>query len=49
MLLPDTLTSVHVLDLNGERQVFVVMRLEDLPAAERAELQAVQDSIRIGG
>jgi len=49
VLLPDTLTSVFILDLDGERQVFVVMRPEDLPAVERAELQAVLDSTRIGG
>lgn len=49
VLLPDTLTSVYILDLDGERQVFVVMGPEDLPAGEAAELQAVLDSIRIGG
>lgn len=49
VLLPGTVTNVYILDLDGERQVFVVMRPEDLPAAERADLQAALDSIRIGG
>ncbi|QIK74600.1 hypothetical protein [Nocardioides piscis] len=47
VLFPRAVASVYILDVGGERQVFVTQnRSPDSPAA-RAELQEVLDSIRI--
>lgn len=49
VLLPDGFASVYVVDVNGERQVFLAQVGDPRSAADRAELQAVLDSIRIEG
>ena len=48
LLLPDNLTSVYILDVNGQRQVFLTQVPTAASAEDRAELQSVLDSIRIG-
>lgn len=47
VLLPDGTASVYVVDVDGNRQVFVTQVREPASAADRAELQTVLDSIRI--
>jgi hypothetical protein len=48
VLIPDSVTSVYVLDLHGQRQVFLTQRRSTTSAEELAELHAVLDSLRIG-
>lgn len=47
VLLDDATASVYVVDAGGERQVFLAQARNATSAAERAELQAVLDSIHI--
>lgn len=47
VLLPGAVASVYVLEVGGERQVFVAQNRTPRSAEARAELQAVLDSIRI--
>jgi hypothetical protein len=47
VLLDDHTASVYILDIDGERQVFVTQHGPTTTDADRAELQAVIDSIRI--
>jgi hypothetical protein len=47
VLLADGTISVYILDIDGQRQVFVSQYHATNTAAERAELQAVVDSVRI--
>jgi hypothetical protein len=49
VLLPDGVASVYVVDVNGERQVFLAQLGNPRSAADSAELQAVLDSIQIEG
>jgi hypothetical protein len=44
---PGGLASVYVLDVNGDRQVFLTQQFAPTPA-DRAEVQAVLNSIRVG-
>lgn len=47
VLRPGGTAHVYILDVDGERQVFVTQQISPTPA-DRTELQAVLDSIRIG-
>ena len=47
VLLPDAVARVYVVDVHGERQVFLAQVGDATSATDRAELQAVLDSIRI--
>lgn len=47
VLIPDSVTSVYVLDVNGKRQVFVTQRRSTTSSEDRAELRSVLDSIRM--
>ncbi|KAA1420980.1 hypothetical protein F0U44_01170 [Nocardioides humilatus] len=49
VLLEDATASVYVVDVDGERQVFLTQTSRSASAADRAELQAVLDSIQIAG
>ena len=49
VLLHDATASVYVVDVDGQRQVFLTQVGNAASAADRAELQAVLDSIRIEG
>lgn len=49
VLLVDATASVYVVDVDGQRQVFLTQVSSSTSAADRAELQAVLDSIRIEG
>ncbi len=49
VLLPDGTASVYVVDVDGERQVFLTQVRKPTSAADRAELQTVLDSIHIEG
>lgn len=49
VLLPGAVDSVYVVDVNGERQVFLTQVGNPRSATHRAELQAVLDSIHIEG
>lgn len=49
VLLPGAVARVYVIDLAGERQVFLAQQNDPESAADRAELDAVLDSIRIEG
>lgn len=49
VLLRDATASVYVVDVDGERQVFLTQVGTAATAAERADLRAVLDSIRIEG
>lgn len=49
VLLRDATASVYVVDVDGRRQVFLTQVGNAASAADRAELQAVLDSIRIEG
>jgi hypothetical protein len=40
---------VYIVDVDGQRQVFVTQYLSTTSDEDRAELQAILDSIRIGG
>ena len=48
VLPPDGPASVYILDVDGERQVFLTQHDVTTSAEDLAELQAVLDSIRIG-
>ena len=47
VLLPGGMASVYVLDVDGDRQVFLTQQFSPTPK-DRAEMQAVLDSIRVG-
>lgn len=47
VLRPMTTASIYILDVDGERQVFLTQQFSPTPG-ERAEVQAVLDSIRVG-
>jgi hypothetical protein len=47
VLLPDAVASVYIIDVEGERQVFLVQVGSAATDDDRAELQAVLDSVRI--
>jgi hypothetical protein len=47
VLLPDTVTKVYIVDVHGERQVFLSQVGTPTSAEDRTELQMVLDSIRI--
>ncbi len=47
VLQPDGTASIYVLDVDGDRQVFVTQQFSHAPE-DRAEVQAVLDSIRVG-
>jgi hypothetical protein len=47
VLLPGGTASVYVLDVKGDRQVFLTQQLSPTPE-DRVEVQAVLDSIRVG-
>ncbi len=47
VLLADGIASVYILDVNGERQVFLAQHGSTISDQDLAELQAVLDSIRI--
>lgn len=47
VLLADGVASVYILDVNGERQVFLTQHGSTTSEQDLAELQAVLDSIRI--
>jgi hypothetical protein len=47
VLLPRGTAHVYILDVDGDRQVFVTQQVSPTPA-DRTELQAVLDSIRVG-
>jgi hypothetical protein len=47
VLLGDGTASVYILDVNGERQVFLTQHLDGTPAADLSQMQAIIDSIRI--
>ena len=49
VLLDDGASSVYVVDVDGRRLVFLTQVGDSTSAADRAELQAVLDSIRIEG
>jgi hypothetical protein len=49
VLLPGAVASVYVVDVHGERQVFLTQVGNPGSATDRAELQAVLDSIHIEG
>jgi hypothetical protein len=49
VLLPGSVASVYVVDVNGERQVFLTQLGNPTSTTDRAELQAVLDSIQIEG
>lgn len=49
VLLPHAAASVYVVDVDGQRQVFLTQVSNHASAADRAELQAVLDSIHIEG
>lgn len=49
VLLPDAVARVYIVDVVGERQVFVAQIGDPRSAGDRAELQAVLDSIVIEG
>ncbi len=49
VLLPDAVASVYVVDVDGERQVFLTQVGNPRSATDRAELQSVLDSIQIEG
>lgn len=49
VLLRDATASVYVVDVDGERQVFLTQIGSTASASDRAELEAVLDSIRIQG
>jgi len=48
VLLPHAMASVYILNVDGQRQVFVVQHGSATSDANRLELQSVLDSIRIG-
>ena len=48
VLLPDAVAQVYIVDVGGERQVFLAQVGDPRSTRDRAELQAVLDSIRIG-
>lgn len=48
VLIPDSVTSVYVLNLHGQRQVFLTQRRSTTSAEDLAELDSVLDSLRIG-
>jgi hypothetical protein len=48
VLLDDATASVYVVDVDGKRQVFLIQVGNSASADDRAELQTVLDSIRIG-
>lgn len=48
VLLPDGVASVYIVDVNGQRQVFMTQHRSSTSDADLAELQAILDSIRIG-
>lgn len=48
VLLSDGIASVYILDVGGERQVFLTQHRSATSREDLAELQAVLDSIRIG-
>jgi hypothetical protein len=48
VLLHDGTASVYVIDVDGQRQVFLTQVGDSASADDRAELQDVLDSIRIG-
>jgi hypothetical protein len=48
-LLPEAVARVYVVDVVGERQVFLAQVGDPKSAADRAELQSVLDSIRFEG
>lgn len=47
VLLPDTATTVYILDVDGKRQIFLTQVPKAASAADRAELQSVLDSIHL--
>lgn len=47
VLLPRGTASIYILDVDGDRQVFLTQQLSPTPE-DRAEVQTVLDSIRIG-
>lgn len=47
VLLPGGTASVYILEVDGDRQVFLTQQFSPKPA-DRAEVQAVLDSIRLG-
>lgn len=47
VLLPDAKASVYVLDVGGQRQLFLTQTRAAASVEDRAELQAILDSIRI--
>lgn len=49
VLLPGGIARVYVIDVEGERQVFLAQQNDRESAIDRAELDAVLDSIRIEG
>jgi hypothetical protein len=49
VLLPGAVATVYVVDVDGERQVFLTQAGDSTSAADRAELQTVLDSIHIAG
>lgn len=48
ILLADGIASVYIVDVDGERQVFLAQIGSTTSDEDLAELQAVLDSIRIG-
>ena len=46
VLFPDAPVSAHILDIDGQRQVFTTQVPKTASKADRAEPQAVLDSIR---
>jgi hypothetical protein len=48
VLLPDTLTRVYILDLDGQRQVFLTQHSSATTTEDVAQLQSVLGSIRLG-
>lgn len=47
VLLPEAATTVYILDINGKRQILLTQVGNSASAADRAELQAVLDSIHL--